>query len=229
MENRKNTILLTVIAVATLLVAVVGATFAYFTAQGGDAVSKDVSVKTNTTNSAAFKIDSAISITADQDTFGQDAGDRDGSTHATAEFQASDAAAADFCYNVTLNVTLNDFEKCAEDAEGCNLLDTVTDKNAAELVFTAKKTVGKTETEAGTETTLVNAQDITKTTTDIKIPNAVGGTDYEHKISVAAGVKAVDNWDFTVTFVNLGHDQNYNAGKTFTGAITFDKVTCAGA
>ena len=30
MENKKNTILLTVIAVATLLVAVVGATFAYF-------------------------------------------------------------------------------------------------------------------------------------------------------------------------------------------------------
>ena len=32
MDNKKNTILLTVIAVATLLVAVVGATFAYFTA-----------------------------------------------------------------------------------------------------------------------------------------------------------------------------------------------------
>ena len=30
--ERKNTILLTVIAIATLLVAVVGATFAYFTA-----------------------------------------------------------------------------------------------------------------------------------------------------------------------------------------------------
>ena len=36
MDNKKNTILLTVIAVATLLVAVVGATFAYFTAQGAD-------------------------------------------------------------------------------------------------------------------------------------------------------------------------------------------------
>ena len=48
MDNRKNTILLTVIAVATLLVAVVGATFAYFTAQGGDDVSKNINVTTET-------------------------------------------------------------------------------------------------------------------------------------------------------------------------------------
>ena len=32
-ENKSNTLLLTVIGVATLLVAVVGASFAYFTAQ----------------------------------------------------------------------------------------------------------------------------------------------------------------------------------------------------
>lgn len=35
MEKNKNTLLLTVIAIATLLVAVIGATFAYFTAQLG--------------------------------------------------------------------------------------------------------------------------------------------------------------------------------------------------
>ena len=48
MENRKNTILLTVIAVATLLVAVVGATFAYFTAQGGGIAETKVNVTTST-------------------------------------------------------------------------------------------------------------------------------------------------------------------------------------
>ena len=46
MDNRKNTILLTVIAVATLLVAVVGATFAYFTAKGGGTVTNNIEVKT---------------------------------------------------------------------------------------------------------------------------------------------------------------------------------------
>lgn len=50
--EKKNTILLTVIAIATLLVAVVGATFAYFTAQ----VTSDKADKNNQTNvtTAAF-------------------------------------------------------------------------------------------------------------------------------------------------------------------------------
>ncbi len=47
--EKRNTILLTVIAIATLLVAVVGATFAYFTAQTTAQGSGD-SVETNTTN-----------------------------------------------------------------------------------------------------------------------------------------------------------------------------------
>ena len=54
MENKKNTILLTVIAVATLLVAVVGATFAYFTAQGGTGTSANVTVTTGTAASSDF-------------------------------------------------------------------------------------------------------------------------------------------------------------------------------
>ena len=41
-ENKQNTTLLTVIAVATLLVAVVGSTFAYFTAKAGDTSTKDI-------------------------------------------------------------------------------------------------------------------------------------------------------------------------------------------
>ena len=69
MDNKKNTILLTVIAVATLLVAVVGATFAYFTAQGGDAVSKQVNVITGTAGNSSFAIDGAINIYADATTF----------------------------------------------------------------------------------------------------------------------------------------------------------------
>ena len=48
--EKKNTILLTVIAVATLLVAVVGATFAYFTASGS--VSGDDSSSTGNINTA---------------------------------------------------------------------------------------------------------------------------------------------------------------------------------
>lgn len=56
--ERKNTILLTVIAIATLLVAVVGATFAYFTAtlttQHDTTDDRQVNVKASTLTSVSF-------------------------------------------------------------------------------------------------------------------------------------------------------------------------------
>ena len=51
-SNKQNTALLIVIAVATLLVAVVGATFAYFTA-----VNNQGSTATVTTTAGSMKID----------------------------------------------------------------------------------------------------------------------------------------------------------------------------
>ena len=52
--ERKNTVLLTVIAVATLLVAVIGATFAYFTATAGGSGTTPVSVQTSSSGSSTF-------------------------------------------------------------------------------------------------------------------------------------------------------------------------------
>ena len=92
MENRKNTILLTVIAVATLLVAVVGATFAYFTAQGTGSKQKDVTVTTETIDSMAFWIQQDITINVPVGDFGQGVGNKEGSTTATATFKANNAA-----------------------------------------------------------------------------------------------------------------------------------------
>jgi len=58
--ERKNTILLTVIAVATLLVAVVGATFAYFTATTGTTGnSETVNVTTESIGSATLELSPA--------------------------------------------------------------------------------------------------------------------------------------------------------------------------
>ena len=54
--EKKNTILLTVIAVATLLVAVVGATFAYFTAQGGTTRTREIQIQTSTSDSTTFGV-----------------------------------------------------------------------------------------------------------------------------------------------------------------------------
>ena len=112
MENRKNTILLTVIAIATLLVAVIGATFAYFTAQGGAPVSRDVQVKTETADSTNFYIDNDLTLNANQDNFGVSnvgTGLTSNPVNGTATFTASTGANNGMCYTLELSVTSNDF------------------------------------------------------------------------------------------------------------------------
>lgn len=230
MDNKKNTVLLTVIAVATLLVAVVGATFAYFTAQGGTGSTANVTVTTGTAASSQFGSFGAINIYADATTFsdtGEWAGTADGertkhtgtstgnvswtAPGATANTTPSEADRT-FCYTAMLNITANNFEVSADNTEG-----------KAELEFTAVKTpYNDTENPV----TIIDKMDITTTDTDVKIPTTVGGSDYTHKIIAEAGQTKADDWSLTVTLVNYNFNQNENTGKNFTGVIKFDKVDC---
>ncbi len=219
MENRKNTILLTVIAVATLLVAVVGATFAYFTAQGGQGVQTPVKVTTSNTSNGSFVTNGTISITANQENFGEDMGDQTGRATATVTYTASDTAASNFCYTVGLQVTSNNF------------IYTTDPTNTPELTFTVRKQASS-DTELEEEspaTTLIDAQDITTAagSTLIQVPTEADGDTYIHQISAGQGATVKDQWDFTVVFVNLDSDQNANTGKTFDAQIKFDQVECA--
>ena len=211
MENRKNTILLTVIAVATLLVAVVGATFAYFTAQGGDDVSKNVIVKTDTSDSAIFTLE-PISITANQTNFGQGDGDQVGTSTGTASFTANSAdETSEFCYTLTINVESNDFEYTVG-------------STTPELVLDVTK-------DAGTKSSpvkVITAKDVTTQSAGaIKVPTTNGGTDYIHKITANKSKTVLDTFTITLTFKNLASDQNANTGKTFSGKMIFSKAECA--
>lgn len=208
MDNRKNTILLTVIAVATLLVAVVGATFAYFTAQGGDQAQANVNVTTSTADSAQLGTWTAINITADQTNFAQGAGNRTGTSTGTVTFTAASAETKPFCYNVDLDVTTNTFAYSSTNTS-----------QAAELTLKAEKD----------GVVLLDDVDITTKTgaKAVRIPNAKDGANYEHKITASPSATETDAWTLTVTLVNLDVDQNDNTGKTFAGAIKFTKVECA--
>lgn len=213
MENKKNTILLTVIAVATLLVAVVGATFAYFTAQGGSASQADIVVQTGKSGSSSLGTFSAINIYADATNFASGMGDKTGTSSGVVTWTAptstdgSTVAEADrsMCYTATLNITNNTFEVSKTNETG-----------AAELEFTAVKG----------STTIIDKMDITTTTTDVQIPTTAGGTEYIHKLVADAGATVTDNWTLTVTLKNLAVDQNDNTGKNFAGAVKFDKANC---
>ncbi len=214
MENKKNTVLLTVIAVATLLVAVVGATFAYFSASEATAVSKNVSVITGSGSSSSFAINGAIAVTADLSNFGSGQGDRSsdqtGTVKWTAPGQAEGGTAVPdeqlrFCYTVKVNVTANDFEY-------------TTDGNTPELVLDVTKN----------SVAVVEAKDITEYTGTIDIPTVKDGTDYTHRLtdtSSTSPVEKTDTWNVKVTLKNLSSDQNGNMGKSLTGTLVFAEAT----
>lgn len=212
MENKKNTILLTVIAVATLLVAVVGATFAYFTATGGAAASKQVNVITGTAASSSFAIDGAINIYADATNFAENQPNRTGSSNGTVTFTAPtqpegstplEAKDLQFCYSVSLNITGNDFVY-------------TTEAETPELTLDVTKDT----------TSVVTAMDITTKKENIQIPTEAGKTTYIHKITATPGQTVTEKWKTTVTLVNLDSDQNKNTGKNLAGVLQFTHVDC---
>lgn len=216
MENKKNTILLTVIAVATLLVAVVGATFAYFTAQGGAASSAKVTVSTGTAGSSSLGTFTAISIYADANSFAQGKGNATGTSTGTVAWTAPGVAVdgsgdvpseddRSFCYTASLAVTKNDFVYSSTNPD-----------HNAELTLTAKKN----------DVVVLQDKDITVGTASVSIPTEKDGSTMTHKLVAEAGATKSDKWELTVTLVNLGVDQNDNTSKQFNGAVKFDKTNC---
>ena len=221
MDNKKNTILLTVIAVATLLVAVVGATFAYFTAQGAQGTTATVTVSTGTAASSEFGTIDPLNIYADATTFAEGAGDVTDDTTGTVKWTAPGAvtgqeapseADRSCCYTASLNITANTFTVSAANTEKLN-----------ELEFTAKKG----ETVLLDKISLVDFDTKVGKTGTIKIPTTANGSEYTHKLVADAGASVTDNWTITVTLKNLAMNQNENTGKQLTGQIAFTKTDCA--
>ena len=224
MDNRKNTILLTVIAVATLLVAVVGATFAYFTAQGGGTATNNIEVKTEEAASSSFSIDKKLEILANMDNFGPGGTALDNTQTdtmtGTIEFTAGtgEGAQTEFCYTAEL--------------AWAGMVKDFVDTGAAEadLTLTVTKKTGWNDSGYDTTTTIWDNVDIT--TSDLRanftnIPTATGSGEYTHKLSTTAGQLAREQILVTVNF-NYDPDVNQtaNAGKTLTGTLTFTKAVC---
>ena len=220
MENKKNTILLTVIAVATLLVAVVGATFAYFTASGAQGTTGDVTVSTGTAASSEFGVIKALNLYADATTFAQGGADVTGETTGSVKWTAPgatqehtpDEAERSFCYTAALNITANTFTVSAANTEKLN-----------ELEFTAKKG----STVLLDKVSLVDMDTKAGKTGSINIPTTADGSEYTHKLIADAGASVSNSWTITVTLKNLDMNQNENTGKQLTGQIAFTKVNCA--
>ena len=201
-ENKKKVTILTIIAVVVLLLVVVGATFAYFQAQGGTNSKTDVNIQTSTTDNLSFQVGSAISLTANQEDFGQGSGNKSGETFARATLTANNATNnATRNYYVYLDITSNNFEYTTDD-EQAELLLKITDPDGAEVT-----TLGSLErkTSGG-----VTGFDITTSTGLITIAD-----NYE----ITSTGTVTQEWQIEVIFANLDSDQNANTGKAFSANL----------
>ena len=110
-DSRKNVILLTVIAIATMIVVLVGATFAYLASQVHSEDQANIEAATNAGNDM-FLINAGgdMDIYADIDNFYSGSGNQVDNTESTVTLQTASTTGVTYNYNAYVSVTTNNFE-----------------------------------------------------------------------------------------------------------------------
>ena len=209
MKNKKA-IILSIIASLILLSLIIGATYAYFQASGGDGTSANLRVTTYTTDIITFEVGSNINIETNATLFSQGKGNASGTTFARAILTANNKTnSATENYNLFLNISDNTFVYSV-------------DTNTPELILTIKD-------KSNNEITSIEGLNY-KTVTDGK-GTTIKGFDITNKNGLLAlfnkdittTSKTVEEWNATVTFVNYNKDQTKNAGKKFDAQLIISK------
>ena len=210
-KSKKQALFLSIVAVVTLIALVVGATFAYFKAQGGTGKSTEVKVTTYTTDMLTFTTGSAISLYADQSSFGQEKGSLSGETFAKATLVANNKTnEATDNYYVYFNIENNTFKyTLGEDKPELILTVTGPDGNeVTSLPGLTHKVVQDRENKS------ISGFDVTTTNGLITIAN---------KKTITATPNAEEQYTLKLTFVNYEGDQTENATSTLSAKVMIQK------
>ena len=209
MKNKKA-ITLSIIASLALLVLIIGATYAYFQASGGDGTSANLRVTTYTTDIITFEVGSNINIETNATLFSQGKGNASGTTFARATLTANNKTnSATENYNLFLNISDNTF-LYSVDTNTPELILTIKDKSNNEV----------TSIEGLTYKTVTDGKGTTIKGFDITNKNGLL-TLFNKDITTTS--TTVEEWNATVTFVNYNKDQTKNAGKKFDAQLIISK------
>ena len=210
-KNKKQALILSIVAVVTLIALVVSATYAYFKAQGGTGSSTDVKVTTYTTDMLTFTTGNAISLYADQSSFGQEKGSLSGETFAKATLVANNKTnEATDNYYVYFNIENNTF-KYTLGNDKPELILTVTGPDGNEVTSLpglTHKVVQDRENKS------ISGFDVTTTNGLITIAN---------KKTITATPSKEEQYTLKLTFVNYEGDQTENAKSTLSAKVMIQK------
>ena len=213
-KNKKQALILSIVAVVTLIALVVGATYAYFKAQGGTGSSTEVKVTTYTTDMLTFTTGNAISLYADQSSFGQEKGSLSGETFAKATLVANNKTnEATDNYYVYFNIENNTFKyTLGEDKP--ELILTVTGPDGSEVTEISGLTHKVVQDR---ENKSISGFDVTTTNGLITIANKKTIT------ATQATPSKEEQYTLKLTFVNYEGDQTENATSTLSAKVMIQK------
>lgn len=209
--KEKKTITITILTVVFSLIVLIGATFAYFTADGTTSTSAKVNITTYTSDVLTFEVGNPINIETNQTLFASGKGNATGETYAKTTLRANNKTnSATKNYFLYLNILENDFTYTQNN-------------NTPEILLTITN---------NSNTPVTNISGLTyKTVTDAK-GVSISGYDITTKSglitlfsnrTVTTTSETMEKWNIKVTFVNYNYDQTNNAGKTFEAKLLLQK------
>ena len=209
MQNKKQ-IILSTLAIFVLSALIIGATFAYFQAQGDTSSQTSATVKTYTTDVFSFETGDAISFSLNQENFTSGKGNQTGSTFAKTILTANNKTnTATEHYYLYLNISNNTFTY-TQNENTPEILLTITD--GTNPVTNITSLTYKTVTDGKGNT--ISGYDIT---------NKKGLITLFSNREITTTSTKTENWNITVTFINYNLDQSANAGHTFSGKVLIQK------
>ena len=210
MQNKKQ-IILSILAIFVLSVLVIGATFAYFQAQGDTSSQTSATVKTYTTDVFSFETGDAINFSLNQENFTSGKGNQTGSTFAKTILTANNKTnTATEHYYLYLNISNNTFLYTQNESTP-ELLLTITDASGNAVTDITSLTY-KTVTDG--KGASISGYDIT---------NKSGVITLFNNKEITASPTKTDEWNITVTLVNYDKDQSVNTGKSFSAKLMIQK------
>ena len=210
-KNKKQALILSIVAIVTLIALVVGATYAYFKAQGGTGSSTEVKVTTYTTDMLTFTTGNAISLYADQSSFAQEKGSLSGETFAKATLVANNKTnEATDNYYVYFNIENNTFKYTLGE-------------DKPELILTVTGPDGSEVTEISGLTHKVVQDRENKSISGFDVTKANGLITIANKKTINATPNKEEEYKLKLTFVNYEGDQTANATSSLSAKVMIQK------
>ena len=204
------------IIIVSVLVLFIGVSFAYVVAQISGGAIGNANVTADTTDNLKFSVNKDISLNPTQFNVTEGGGGLSDSAVGTASLLANSTNNTfSTTYYVYFNINSNNYVYTTEDQKP-EIVLTILDPNNNPVTELPNKDL--------TYVTAENADGTTVSGFDITTANDLFNIASLYPISSTSSTKAtIQNWTFTVTFINLTTNQTENGGKTLNAEVILSK------